>query len=148
MLKMNEIASNINRPHEVHVELWICDFDDEMHNFVTESVGVLPSKMYYRGKPMKKGGTRLSKSNIWIHAAPEIPYDPLNIFSDKMEYLLNILIKHKNSILNISSKVKYINVVLCLYENTEYSAPAIALDKKFFSLALELNIAIEFDLYA
>lgn len=133
--------------NEIIVSFGIFDFNDVSHTDITNSLGIIPVKIYVKGekKNIKNPDSPFIKRNGWVMDSGLNKYSS---FEDQLDLLL-ATIESKIDIFKPLCERYYceLSCALFIYFDNGESPPWIHLGSKYNKILKELNIEFDLDLY-
>jgi hypothetical protein len=134
----------MRKKNEIIVRFGIWNFDDISHEMITESLGVMPMKIYVKGEKIDSKSQRVAKENAWLFESSLGKYAA---FEDQLDSILDIL-ESKIEILKPICDKYYCEFSCALFiYNNEESTPSLHLSSRYNSIIKDLNIEFDLDLY-
>ncbi|RXM40328.1 hypothetical protein BOQ62_06370 [Chryseobacterium sp. CH21] len=130
--------------NDLNLRFNIWDYEDINDSEITESLNLIPYKIYSKGKQINPNSSKLSKRNGWIYGPS---YGNEESFEEQMNKILDIL-EPKIPILKEYAKKYYCEFSCALFlNNREESAPWIHFDKRYNAFIREVDAEFDFDIY-
>ncbi len=135
--------------NQVDLRFSIWNFEDLSHSEISDTLGLLPQKVYIKGEFRNPKNTNPDsprvKKNGWILNSGLDEYAP---FEHQMNNLLDILEPRIDTLKEIS--VKYLCEFSCalhVYRDNGESTPSVHLDERYNNFIKEVNVEFDLDLY-
>jgi hypothetical protein len=130
--------------NEVVLDFCIWNFDDITPDYITETLGLQPARVYIKGQKTNPKFAAVAKQNGWRIGAG---LDKYASFKDQMEVLVAI-IESKIELFRPFCEKYYCEfscAIFIRYDNDE-GTPSVHLDARYNRLIKELNIEFDIDL--
>ena len=122
----------------------IWDYEDINDSEITESLNLIPYKVYIKGNQINQNSPRKSRRNGWIYGPS---YGNGDGFEEQMNKILDVL-EPKIPILREYAKKYYCEFSCALFlNNREESAPWIHFNKRYNAFIREVDAEFDFDIY-
>lgn len=130
--------------NEIDLRLCIWDYEDITHEQITELTGVVPFKVYEKGKKKNPNFGALAKQNGWLMKGPFGNYDS---FEEQMDALLDIL-EVKSDVFRplLENYYSEISCALYIYVDSEESTPYVHLNERHMRILQQMNIEFDLDI--
>jgi hypothetical protein len=131
--------------NEVFLDFCIWGFEDITVDYITQTLGIQPTKVYIKGQKKNPKFTAVAKQNGWRMDSGLGKYAS---FEDQMKTILDI-IESKIDLFRPFCEKYYCEfscAIFIRYDNNE-STPSVHLDARYNRLIKELNIEFDVDLY-
>ncbi|WP_079243163.1 DUF4279 domain-containing protein [Chryseobacterium indologenes] len=130
--------------NDLNLRFNIWDYEDINDSEITESLSLVPYKVYIKGKQINPKSPRISKRNGWVYSAS---YGNGDDFKEQMDKILDVL-EPKIPVLREYAKKYYCEFSCALFlNNREESAPYVQLDKRYNAFVREVDAEFDFNIY-
>ncbi|MBB4808274.1 hypothetical protein HNP38_003616 [Chryseobacterium defluvii] len=130
--------------NDLNLRFSIWDYEDITDADISQSLNLVPYKMYSKGKRINQKIPRPSKKNGWVYGAP---YGNKDDFEEQMNKILDVL-EPKISILKEYSKKYYCEFSCALFlNNREENVPWIHFDKRYNAFIKDVDAEFDVDIY-
>lgn len=80
------IKTQLDVNNEISISFTIRGYEDISHDDISDSLGLVPYKVYVKGEPMSPRSPREAKNNGWIY---RVDYGKLRLFMTKTPSKIN-----------------------------------------------------------
>lgn len=131
--------------NEIILRFCIWGFDDLTHDEITQSLKILPSKIYIKGQKKNPKFGALAKHNGWLF---EVTTDRQEPFEYQLKKLLQVIEPKADIIGDFSNRYSCeISCALFIYYDNGESIPSVHINTEYSKIVSRLNLDIDFDIY-
>lgn len=134
--------------NEIKVSFCIWDFDDLTHDQISNTLGIMPDKIYVKGQkrnPNNPPGTAVFRQNGWLMRSSLGNYSS---FEEQMNSLLDIIEPKIDVFKPLCEKYACeFSCAMFVYAGNDESTPSMHLDSRYNKIVKTLNIEFDLDLY-
>lgn len=132
--------------NKVDLRFGIWRFDDVSHDYITQLIGISPTKFFIKGERKNPKSSALFKTNGWI-IAPGL--DEYASFEEQLNAILDILEPRRDELKILCDKYYCeFSCAVFMYHDNEESTPSVHLTERYNQFIRTLNVEFDLDLYS
>ncbi|MCC2597913.1 DUF4279 domain-containing protein [Sphingobacterium sp. FBM7-1] len=129
---------------EISISFTIRGYEDISHDDISDSLGLVPYKVYVKGEPMSPRSPREAKNNGWVY---RVNYGKLRSFEGQLNGILDVLEPRIAKLKRYAQKYECEFSCAIFFSDEKPADTSIQLNERYNNFIKEVDAEFDFDIY-